>query len=677
MIRQIAALEASWKALALTAVALLLLGVALLHPSLSDPPVRDAIFSFRPSYSEGTSATLELRQPWRTTASAYVPESSDARILISLPPGPWLSVETELVGPPNQQWAVTVAREAQRRTRPGMRAGDVMRVEGADFPGTIGSQEPVRLEIAPRGAPEPGAELRIIRVRLSATRRELRLPNLAGIIALAAMPLALVGFLTAARRRELWRSAVAGVAFGILLLAIAYHDIRALEFIAPACGVMLLVTAGKRALDAMRKPSTDPERASGFRVAEGFAIAAILVFSLAARWEILLKERSAPLLPDARGYLQIARDGSFYQTAQDHAPWVREPLFPAVLRGWLHVAPDTETSARFASLLIGIVLLFMIWFVGRRAFSPGAALLAAAWAGLNRYLGEISVDVLRDDLMTAVFLALMAVPLYTGCRVWGIGYGKKSRLRVVAPESEGEESPARPHTRFPIPYTQILFGLLGGALALLRINNIALLIPFVGIEAIRRKWKVAEIALVFAIAIPMVAPHLLFNAQYSHGDYFYSSNVHARYYLNREKVGELGYPVSVSEVHRDPYAGEVVTTGYLLRQFSPFELARRIARGYFYIFAFEFPLTNLFSGREWIMAFGLIGAWFAARRWRETWWVIAWFALFLFPIACVAMIGIDSRLATPAAPLILWIWGEGVWRAAELVFERLRPRLGL
>jgi hypothetical protein len=360
------------------------------------------------------------------------------------------------------------------------------------------------------------------------------------------------------------------------------------------------------------------------------------------RWEAFLDQCRLPLRPDAAGYLEIARTGSFYSTLQSHAPWVREPLFPALLRAWLGIAPDTASSARFFSFLLGLLVPLATWAVGRRLFGPLVALLAAALVGTNQRWAFESAAVLRTDADTLALLALVAVPLFLGERRW---------WRAGA------------------------FAAAAAALALLRINALFLCLPVLAWEAWRRRWHPMEIALAFLLPLLLTAPHLAFNADYGgHGDPFFSSNVHARYYLNRDMIGQPGFPATYAEWVGNEYAGEHLSTLTMFSHYGPIEVARRFVVGYANLFLWRFPHGTLFHGSELALFVLLLGyvMLLRERRWAK---IAAIYALFALPVAFIAASRFDERLALPTAPLVAWAAGLGVARSIEWVIARVARSL--
>lgn len=633
------AIAPPWFLLLALAPLLSLLLAYSLPIDLSDHPTPDQVRTLRPGREAATSPTLNLSGPWLPGDAGWVAQGADCRVAMEFEPGPWRSLRLMVNGTAGQQWVASLRRDYQSVVIPTVEPGKEILLEGPRFPPA--GTGPLKLELAPRPPLAAGGPtLARVSARVSPFNSDDRPPALPGVVVGGLLPFGLALFLLIGRRRGLEekKALALGGVVGIFALALPLRWIQGVDYLWAATTACFLGASVAAALRALQFKALSPDQSLRlWRVAEGAAVVTILSIGLWMRWEEVLVQRNLPLLDDARGYMQIAREGSFYSTAQDHGPWVREPLFPALLRLWLTLAPDTVLSARFGGALFGLVPVFLIWLAGRRLFSPWVGLGAALFAATNSYMAGISVAVLRDDLLLALFLGLLAMPPLAGERRW---------------------------------WRAILFGLLGAGLGLTRLNALFLMVPFVATEVIRRRWNPAEVALVFLVAVPPVLPHLAFNHHLSGGDWMYSSNVHTRYYLNRDMIGHPGFPATLAEWDANPYAGPVAKTSELIRQHGPLEWLRRVVRGYVLVFLWEFPHEKLFLGKEWLMLPLLAGAVAALRRWRELWWVAAWFVVFLLPLALVATIHLDRRLALPAVPIILWLWAMGVEEIGRLVWER-------
>lgn len=613
--------------LLLVAGALLLLVSPVFRPDLSDPLVADYSRGFEARLAEETSPTLRLEGSWRVTPEGFTVTDGESLLRITPPAEAWKRVEIRLVAPSDTLWRVRVGRGYQNRILPNVRPGDELSFEGDMIPGDPDSDLPVVIGVASANA-TAGDEALLSRVNVKASLRgsKERPFNLAGFLLLPLLPFAATAFLLYSGRRSLRVSTSIAGALSIGAAVALRLNPQFFDAIPAAIGALFLAGAAGATMKRLRGES-EALTLRAARLTEALALAGVLAVAVAMRWDMLLENWGNLLLPDARGYLQIAREGSFYQTAQDHAPWVREPLFPALLRLWLRLAPDTVNSARFCSMLLGLLPIALTWAVGRKLFSPLVGLLAAGVMAATPFLANLSIQVLRDDLLTTLILAVLAAECYLGrCRWW----------------------------------RAVLLGLVGGLLALTRVNFLFLApLGFLGL-AIARRWNPLELALAVALTVLPVIPHLLYNSELMPGRPLYSSDVHLRYYANRDHIGEPGFPATFAQWNADPYAGGLMTSGEFLGLYPTSELVLRSLRGLVTIFAFEYPHGLIFRGNELVMLFGLLGVWGWWLRRREAWIAVPWYLWVMGPVALIATITLDYRLAAPATPIIVWTWAAGV-----------------
>lgn len=591
-----------------------------------------------------TTGTLMLEGRWESAADGLRPLDAEATLVYTAANGPWAGLDVLLGGRGDGEWLVRVARGGARTTLVGVRVGETREVRGEDSSVFRVTGEPLEIEVSPRGTPQPDVLLTRLGVRLRAVTPPAAEVNWLGCLYGALLPFAVYAFLVLARRRPAGPAvAIAGLA-GILMAWVAAHypAVAGLQFGGTIAFFAGAAVGGMFAIRGMIPKGADPARVVRSPLAVEWCVGlAVVGIAVAFRWSAFLDQRYLPLLPDARGYLQIALEGSFYSTAQDHAPWVREPLFPALVRLWMAMVPPTEVALRAGSAVLGLLPVALTWMVGRRLFAPAVGLLAAAAMAANPTLAQQSVQGLRDDLLAALLLGALAVIVYTPRGTW---------LRPM------------------------LLAVLGAALVLTRIGFLYALVPLLAFEAWRSRWHPLQaLAAVLVIVLPVI-PHLAFNARLSGGDWFYSSNVHMAYYLNRAHIGEPGFPATFAEWNADPYVGGTVSLGEFVARHGLLRSAVSLLHGYTNIFLWRYPHGILFGGMEWLMLPGLTGAWVVLRRWRELWYPGAWFLVALFPVAVVAPITLDYRLALPAAPLILWVWGAGVAFVVAPIDDNLKAR---
>ncbi|MEO8377829.1 MAG: glycosyltransferase family 39 protein [Candidatus Sumerlaeota bacterium] len=635
---RLASVQREYWFLVLQAVALFVLFAYSSPRRLKDVPTFDEAKTFAFTKDETTSATLALMHGgWQTTDKGATPEDTDAAIEMPLPEGPWLNLHVTLIGSENIEWIATAQRGFERTTRLKVFAGNDVVFEGQQLPGKD-SEAPLMLRISPKGT-SPGT-LERVHVRLSAFAQPPVLPPVPAIFFVSLFPVSIFIFLQLGAARDAAAAMKVSAVISLLAVAAFYYRPDILRGLWMATAGLFLVGAAAPFIRVLRGSDDNLlSSATVRRLAEVSAVFAILGFGLWTRWSALLTERLLPLRYDASGYFAIAMQGTFYKSALDVAPWVREPLFPALLRCWFAIFTASETSARAAGVPIGALVPVAAYLAGRRIFSPLAAFAAGGLLAVNSFSTTLSASVLRDDLLSLLFLTLVCIAIYT--------------------------------RQFPL-WRAALIGIVAAALALTRVSNLFLLIPLIAWIGWQQRWRISEIILCGVLFVTPVIPHLLFNAKIGAGDFLYSANVHTPYYLNRLHVGEPGYPATIAEWAANPYR-PIAAPDHLLTSGGIVAGAKRIAVGYFKIFVWNFPHGQLFHGNELVMAFGLIGAWVFWRR-RGSWWVAAAYVIFMFPIAVIATIVFDERLASPAAAMIALVWGGGVEFAIANAWIALNSR---
>ncbi len=631
--------------------------LALLLPKLgivfNDSRHRDFIFEENAVALQDrpTTDTVLLHGQWNGLTDGLLPkvEAENTALEISAPTGNWDSGEIEIAGALGSKWIVRLTRELQApdgttmlastRLIPPLETDQPRKLTANDLPGEWNDTlaAPMRLTIEPAewGVAVTGGDVPLLRrVNVRFAQGQLnRLPYLPDILAMALLP-----FLAAFAGRVLFGwSDKRGVLAGVGMIVIIYlFSIRAPSshpggLWALAAGLMAATAAhaglSARGTDWLRRNQVNLKPAEWRRVGLMLAAGAILLLGFALRWSAFESARPTDLGWDASGYVQIAhKGGALYDTDQDFAPWVREPLFPWILRAWFAVAPDTDASARVLTMGISLAALLLVFAAGFRLFGLLPALVGAlVYAALPEWV-EMSVRVLRHDLLIGL--------LMTGLL-----------LR------------ARPPTEKPWKRV-VPWGVWGAALLLTQISGLLLVVFAVAWQAWRQKWQPAEIALAAAIAILPVVPHLAHNYQ-TYGDAMYSSTVHTRFYLNREFAGEPGFPTP-AEIRADPYVGEPISTAaYFVQYHSVPELIVEHAHGYWKLFVWGAPRLFVFHSHEWLMLPGLLGAWAFARE-RRWWWIAAWFVVAAFPFAFISAHGANWRLGGEAMFFSVWIWALGV-----------------
>lgn len=616
-----------------------------------------------------TTGTVRLEGDWQRDRDGLspVPGAERPAVVVHVPEGYWDRADLLVVGAPQSTWSVRLRRtttDAQtgapqivssmplRELRNERRAT----IEGTGIPSPE-SGAPMLLSIEPRDMGRAaGGEfplLRRVEVRFTSDlfNDTLHLPD---VVAIALMPLLAGMLLRVAFGFRATRAAMGGLGIGLLLLVL---KMRAPEGEGFAWGLAAGIAgagAANSAFAAMgwrarSRRTVDASPAEWRTAAYALAVVALVLIALGTRWQAFDELRRVDLGWDASGYVQIAQKGGApYATTQDFAPWVREPLFPWLLRAWFAVAPDAQASARFAALLLSVAAVAAVFAVGCRLFGPFVAIVAAGWLAFDRSWASMGVSVLRLD--ATVLLMMAAIAAATLPKV-----AENRRVAWVHP---------------------LALGAACAGLVLLRISALLFAAFAVAWEAARRRWHWHAVALAAAIIIVPLLPHLWFNYHYNDsGDPFYSSTVHSRYYLNRENIGRPGFPTTMSEYHADPYAGEAMGTAkYLFGHHTIPQLVAGHVRGYWTLFVWGSPRVQLFGGHEWLMLPGLLGFWVMVRRGK--WWVLLWFVVAAFPYAFITSVHHAWRLGGEAHVVVLWIWALGVQQAAVWAWEHVRKKRG-
>ena len=89
----------------------------------------------------------------------------------------------------------------------------------------------------------------------------------------------------------------------------------------------------------------------------------------------------------------------------------RAPMYPLLLSILYRVVGPAESAGRFLQVLMGALLVFPVFRLGRRCFGETVGLVAAALVALNPFLAFVSGYTLSENLyLLLVFGALVAMP---------------------------------------------------------------------------------------------------------------------------------------------------------------------------------------------------------------------------------------------------------------------------
>lgn len=368
----------------------------------------------------------------------------------------------------------------------------------------------------------------------------------------------------------------------------------------------------------------------------------IIFFGFAIRLMENDRMHYRPLGYDAAGYVEIAQlGGGLYETAMSKAPWVREPLWPWVLRGWFLVFPETNSSAMVCSICVSVAGMIVSAIVGWRVFGffPGLVGVAAL-AFTPEWIG-MSVRVLRHDLVLLLILAGLGLKTWKSLDRWKYGRG-------------------------------CVWGLWASLMMLTQFSFLLFIGPMLLWEALRTRWRPVEYALAAGFLVLLITPHLIFNMRFQNsGDPLFSSSIHTLYYYNKENLGKPGFPTA-AEFRVNPYVGERMSTAaFFFKHHSFLEVVKLHLKGYWNLFVWVQPRIYLFRGIEWLMLPGLLGGIEMVRRGKL--WVALVFAFAVLPLAFIAGLGADLRLGMEATIFVAWVWGLGLVLCYNNVHKRPLP----
>ncbi|NKB71162.1 MAG: tetratricopeptide repeat protein [Candidatus Latescibacteria bacterium] len=144
-------------------------------------------------------------------------------------------------------------------------------------------------------------------------------------------------------------------------------------------------------------------------------LGAILLTAFALRWLYILQSQASPFfdfpLIDAKTYTATATAlASQGQWLGGPAPFWQPPLYPYFLALLFKLLGPDFYLARLVQVLVGTLNCTLVFFLGRRFFTPGSGLVAAAAAALYGpflfYEGEFLPPVLAIALNLLVLLSL-------------------------------------------------------------------------------------------------------------------------------------------------------------------------------------------------------------------------------------------------------------------------------
>jgi len=374
---------------------------------------------------------------------------------------------------------------------------------------------------------------------------------------------------------------------------------------------------------------------SGFS-RERAALISLAVLGLAARAGYIYWTRGAAPHLDLGSFLPSSLP---FTHPFDTSP--REPLFVWWL--WLlgKLGAGSTLGIRLAGSLWFLPSFFLFFALAVRFLGAGRAWVAAAlYAFLPAQVQSDALGLRNLQETFALLLLLNALHTPVGPKAW----------------------------RLPAAALALL--------ALTRVNYVLSGLLLLAAAAWRARGLRPLLALVPALLL--LAPQLQ-NNKARHGEALYSVSLHTRYISTMENLGRPGFPATVEEWQKDPYALRLTTRQWLFENHTPYELARDSAKGLLnglWDFYWKVYFSLGLPGRAAVGLLGLylLGAALAVLT-PGLRLLPLWLLLLTLPYAFTSHVFWAGRFFTPFAPLALLLAVLGGGRAWDTLRGLLpRPR---
>lgn len=408
---------------------------------------------------------------------------------------------------------------------------------------------------------------------------------------------------------------------------------------------------------------------SGERSRRAMPAACLLagIVALDARWAELMRLRTDFLLPDARGYQAIAAEfplkmvhyrserasamlDALYAAGFDGRASVpavfyaggnkgREPLWPATLRLVYNVLGNSAFHSRLTSLGFGVAVAVLTCWLGWRLLHPLIGTVGGLLLALNQPHIVNSVAGLREELLTVLFLVLVAA-LFAGV----------------------------PRGRSPAWWRLALAGAAAAGVVLVRADMVVLagIVVTSAALALRWPWRAwfGTVLVMGLLAGPMYIGYW-----FTHGDPFYPGTYGATVNRNLEfpeRMGTPGFPMP-EEYAADWAAGPRISPmTYFFGYHTPRQFLEYMGRGFWRIFRdvlfkqqpvllwlFVAGFALLLAARRWVVPFAILAGllpFYAFLAGVPNPWVFAGrYAHHVLPFAELA-----AATAICAVPIGLW-----------------------
>ena len=373
----------------------------------------------------------------------------------------------------------------------------------------------------------------------------------------------------------------------------------------------------------------------------------IFVISLVFRWEELIRVRYEFLLPDAQGYLAIAREFSpkelnfstlsrtaflrdlgasgYDRRASAAAVFYlgghngREPLWPAVIHWFGYLFGLSAFHARLVSVICSCTVAFLTALIGSLRINILVGIISGLLIAINPPLIANAVKGLREELVTCFILVLVLV--MSSGRVWRpLASDFREWFRVPI----GDRWPVAGRT---LEWWRIvLAGVAGAGVILVRADMVVLVAMVGGTFTAMFRWGWRTWVPIAALALGFAAP-MYVGYWATQGDPFWPGTYGASVNRNLEfpeRMGTPGFP-SAAEYAANWAAGPVISPiTYFFGYHTPMQFLEYSVTGFERIFR-----EILFADQPALLVLFWVGLGLSVVSGR---WIIPWgIAMTLLP----------------------------------------------
>ena len=346
--------------------------------------------------------------------------------------------------------------------------------------------------------------------------------------------------------------------------------------LAPTVSLVLCILA---VMVRISGPREDASTVSGLVL---FGALSVFVIALGMRWEALIRVRYDFLLPDAQGYLAIARE--FAEKQINFSPLIRtvsilkelgeagydrqasfaavfyagghngrEPLWPAVIHWFSSAFGFSTFHARLVSVLCSSAVAFLTVLIGAHRLNPFVGVAGGLLVASNLPHVSNSVHGLREELVTCFILVLVLV--ISPGRVWRpVASDFREWFRVPV----GDRWPIAGRTL--AWWRIVLAGLAGAGVILVRADMVVLVAMVGGTFTAMFRWGWRTWVPIAALALGFAAP-MYVGYWATQGDPFWPGTYGATVNRNLEfpeRMGTPGFP-SAAEYAANWAAGPLIS----------------------------------------------------------------------------------------------------------------------